>query len=475
VADSPDLRGITVNPWTLTFSDPAFERQFHQSWLNATARVDRYWVFGGLGFLAVFTALLVILLPADHQKDLWILYAFMLPVVTALQIPVFLRTRRQHLLCTTYFIGSFIVFGTALYLFVTAHRDHNLLFLFEMAAVFVFCQQFNRVLFRHSIVFSLIASGATISAIIIDPGLIGIPVAPAVFAVFAHAMVGIFSNYGRELFVRRNYLSMKVLKAEGERNAQLAEQANVASEAKSRFLAVVGHELRTPLNAVIGYADTIQAGILGPVTNARVRSAMGDIHSSGQRLLGIVDDILELSKANIGALSLKEEVFDPATLIGESVMAFEAECARHNIELDARLSSAGPRLHADRRLVRRMLHSLLSNAIKYSNAEGHVRIEIVPMDGGCVAIEIEDDGIGIEAEKLANAMAMFGQVEDGLDRRYEGLGINLPLARSLIELHGGAIEVDSEVGKGTLVRLTFPAERVLQVDTQPSSSAPSAA
>ncbi|HUT48745.1 MAG TPA: HAMP domain-containing sensor histidine kinase [Alphaproteobacteria bacterium] len=475
MADSPDLRDIRVNRWMLAFSDRAFERQFQDSWLKVTARVDRSWVIGGLGFLAIFTLLLVIFLPENSQEFLWIRYEIMLPLVALAQIPVFFRTRLPRALTPSYFVGSFLVFGTALFLFVFTHRDHNLVYLFEMAAIYVFCQQYSRVLFRNSIIFSLIAGGTTLTIIVMDTGLVGIPFVPVIFAIFAHAVVGIFSGYGRELFVRRDYLSMNVLKAEVARSAELAEQANAESEAKSRFLAIVGHELRTPLNAIIGYTEAIQAGILGPVENAKMRDAIVDVHGSGQHLLGVVDDVLELSNATLGTVALEESAFDPAVLISEAVHSIEGECAKKGIKLHVVDNPDLPQLLADRRLVRRMLSNLLSNAVKYTNEGGEIWLIAGAAESGPITIDIKDSGIGIAPEKLERAMEMFGQVEDDLNRRYEGIGVGLPLTKTLIELHGGSIAVDSVIGRGTNVRLTFPPERVVAAASPSDFAQPDAA
>ncbi|MDH3232604.1 MAG: HAMP domain-containing histidine kinase [Alphaproteobacteria bacterium] len=475
MADGPDLGDVRINRWTLAFSDRAVERQFQESWLKATARVDKAWAIGGLTFLAVFTILLLIFLPENSHDYIWIRHAIMLPLVALAQIPVFFHTRPRRALLLSYFAGSFLVFGTALFLFVFTHRDHNLIYLFEMAAIFVFCQQYSRVAFRNSIVFSLVAGNATMTIIAMDPSLIGIPFVPAIFAVFAHAVVGVFSGYGRELFVRRNYLSMNVLKAEVARSTELAEQANAASEAKSRFLAIVGHELRTPLNATISATEAIQAGILGPVENAKVGDAIADIHDSGRHLLAIVDDVLELSNAALGTVALEESAFDPAELIGEAARSIEDECAQKGIRLHVMENPGLPQLFADRRLALRMLSNLLSNALKYTNEGGEIRLMAGVAKNGPMTIDIKDTGIGIAPGEIERAMEMFGQVDDELNRRYDGIGVGLPLTKNLIELHGGSVAVDSALGRGTNVRLTFPPERVIAAGSQKAFARPDAA
>ena len=459
--DTPTLSGMKVSRWTLAFNDPNFERQFQKSWTKSTARVNKIWVTIGLGFFLVITLLLVKFLPERCHDFLWIRYEITIPLLLLTQIPVYFQSWFERFLDHLYFIGMFLAFGTALFLFVVTHRDHNLIYLFEMATIYVFGQHYNRVLFKRSIVFSVFAVSATMTANVIEPSLIGIHLVPAIFAVFAHAMVGIFSGYARELFVRRNYLSMNILKGEVARSAELAVQANAASEAKSRFIATVSHELRTPLNAVIGYTEAMQSGIYGPMANGRVRDAIGDIHGSGGRLLSIVDDVLELTNAAQGTVELEESVFDPAALIAELQNSFESECAKKGIRLYVVVDSDIPSLSADRRLVHRILSNLLSNALKYTNNGGEVWLTAGVVDDGALTIWIKDTGIGIAPDELERAMQVFGQVENGLDRRYEGIGIGLPLTRSLIELHGGSFTVESEVGRGTRVRLSFPAERIV--------------
>jgi signal transduction histidine kinase len=475
VEDRPDWRGIEISRWTLRFSDPARERQFRKSWLKATTRATRLWVACGIGFISLFTVMLLVFLGREHHGLMWIRYTIAIPFIVLTQIPIVFPNKKLRLFGPAYLSGSLAAFGMALFLFVFSAGGHNIVFVVEMAAAFVFCQHYGRIVFRYTLVFSTIAGSATLAAIAMKPALIGVPFVPVAIAIASLVLVGIFSAYTSEYFVRRSYLSMQVLKAEVARNAGLAEQATAASQAKSRFLAIVGHELRTPLNAIIGYADTIQAGIFGPVENDKVRGAVVDIYGSGRHLLGIVNDVLDLSNATMGPVELEESLFDPLALIGESVLSFEGACAERGVRVDVDDDPDLPQLHADRRLVRRMLGNLISNAITYSEKGGEIWLSAAADSSGALTIEIKDTGIGIAPETLERAMEAFGQVDDDLNRRYEGIGIGLPLTRSLIELHGGSMTVESAVGRGTRVRLTFPPGRVIAASSPSEIARPDAA
>jgi signal transduction histidine kinase len=475
VADSTDLRDIKTSRWTLAFSDPAFERHFRTSWLQATRLTTRIWVACGITFLTLFTVLLVVALPAHHQDLLRFRYLLALPIIAVSQIPMLCPVRMRRLVGPSYLCGSLTAYAMALYCFANAHFDYNIVFLVEMAATFAFCQNYGRILFPYTLAFSLIGGGATIATIVYEPALLGVPNAPVIVAIISFVLVGLFAAYTSEFFVRRSYRSMQILKAEIARSTELAEQAQAASEAKSRFLAVVGHELRTPLHAIIGFAEAIKGGILGPIGDGRIRTAVEDIHGSGQRLLGIVDDVLDLSKATTGTMALEEGVFDPSELIGELVLAFEGECAKNGLKLYPIDNPDLPRLSADRRLVQRMLSNLLSNAIRYTRPGGEIWILATAAPGEPMIIEVKDTGIGIAPELVTRAMETFGQVEDDLNRRFEGLGMGLSLTKSLIELHGGRIDVESAVGQGTRVRLVFPSERAVWSESAPEASQAGAA
>ena len=240
------------------------------------------------------------------------------------------------------------------------------------------------------------------------------------------------------------------------------EQAEIANRAKSEFLANMSHELRTPLNAIIGFAEIITGEVLGAVGNAKYRDYAKDISDSGQHLLEIINDILDLSKIETGQVALHEEEIDVPDVVRSCLKLLKERAKSAGVELVADFGNgAYPLLRADRRMVKQILVNLLSNAVKFTPRGGRVTASAqCDRASGCV-LQISDTGIGIAPDDMQKALARFGQVEARLDRRFEGTGLGLPLSKSFVELHGGALELTSEVGVGTTVKVRFPPERML--------------
>lgn len=243
------------------------------------------------------------------------------------------------------------------------------------------------------------------------------------------------------------------------------EEAELASRAKSDFLANVSHELRTPLNAIIGFSEIIKDQLFGPMGNQRYREYAIDIHDSGTHLLSLINDILDLSKVEAGKFELHEEAIDlqAATKASFRIMRDRAEEAGVNLVLD--MPAGLPRLQADPRAVKQIMLNLLSNAVKFTDAGGRVSVRARLLGTGGLRVQVEDTGIGIAEEDIAKAMAPFGQVDSSLSRKYEGTGLGLPLTRRLIDLHGGSLSLTSEADKGTCVSIDFPKERVSPLET----------
>jgi signal transduction histidine kinase len=238
------------------------------------------------------------------------------------------------------------------------------------------------------------------------------------------------------------------------------EEAATASQAKSQFLAAMSHELRTPLNAIIGFAEMLAQEMFGPLGNQRYRDYAGTIQSSGGHLLGLINDILDFSKLDAGKLELDERPVDLSEVVHESVRMIATQASEAGVRLHERLDPALPVLQADARRVRQIVLNLLANAVKFTPPEGEVRISTFQCEAG-IALAVSDTGIGIAAMDIPKALERFGQVDNRLARKYDGTGLGLPLSKRLAELHGGTLQLESEIGSGTTVTVTFPSQRLL--------------
>ncbi len=237
------------------------------------------------------------------------------------------------------------------------------------------------------------------------------------------------------------------------------EEAELANRATSEFLANMSHELRTPLNANIGFAEVIQNEILGPTGNSKYCDYATDISVSGQHLLELINDILDLSKIESGTVELREENIDVIEVARSSMLLLKARAQSGSVSLEQHLPEALPELRADRRRVKQILVNLLSNAVKFTPPGGRVSIEAwYSPDSGHV-FQVTDTGIGMAPQAIPKALAPFQQIDSQLNRKYDGSGLGLPLAKSLVELHRGTLELQSKVGTGTAVTVRFPAER----------------
>ncbi len=243
-----------------------------------------------------------------------------------------------------------------------------------------------------------------------------------------------------------------------------AEEAN---EAKSRFLANMSHELRTPLNAVIGFSDIMLNQRFGRIENPRYVDYAKDINSSGIHLLGIINDILDLSKIESGEASVEpENEFDIVTVIESACAMLRPLAARQQVALAIDVPDQRYVLLAVERMVRQVLLNILSNAIKYTGATGTVRLTVDRRSNGALTISVVDTGIGMTAEEIRVAMSPFGQVKSKLSGIHAGTGLGLPLAKAMMDMHGGSLVIRSVPGRGSSVALRFPTSRIRH-DTSP--------
>jgi signal transduction histidine kinase len=242
---------------------------------------------------------------------------------------------------------------------------------------------------------------------------------------------------------------------------QASKAAETASHAKSMFLANIGHELRTPLNAVINFAQLIQDQIHGELGSPLYSEYAQSIRESGAHLLALIEELLDLAQAREGRLTLKERPVNLRTIVLSVCRLLEPEAAATGVRLATEIPADLPSVRADGTRLRQVLFNLLTNAIKFSEQGGIVRVSVSRTVEGHLQIEVTDTGPGIEMEDMARIMLPFERATDRMGREIPGVGLGLPLANHLISLHGGKLEVDSTPGAGTTASFSLPADRII--------------
>ena len=249
-----------------------------------------------------------------------------------------------------------------------------------------------------------------------------------------------------------------------DRQIKLAmEEALYASRAKSEFLANMSHELRTPLNAILGFSEALQIGIKGPLSEEQ-SEYIDAVSQSGEHLLSLINDILDLSKLEAGKADVEEEDLDLDQLIDQALLLVSDRAREGKINIGLTSEHDSVHLRGDKRMILQILLNLLSNAVKFTLPEGSVSVNVTATHGSDIELSIKDTGIGMKESDIPHALSTFGQLDGDLDRRHEGTGLGLPLVKSLAELHGGKLELNSEPDVGTEATIIFPHSRRIMSD-----------
>ena len=306
---------------------------------------------------------------------------------------------------------------------------------------------------------------------VLDPASLAVAVAAVAVLIVALGLGGAMLDHhlaqrasGEAARLRAYVAELEATKRELEqtsRNLSSAlTSAAAANHAKSQFLAAMSHELRTPLNAVIGFSEMLAHETFGPLGHAKYNEYVEDIRASGVHLLSLINDVLDLSRLDAGQMEMADEDIDLADIVAQSLRIVRGRAQESGIRMFEAIEAPELAVRGDRRRIRQVLINLLANAIKFTPEGGTIRVAIARR-GEDAVVAVTDTGIGMAKEDIPKAFEQFRQLDNSLSRKYEGAGLGLPLARQLMEAHGGQLELESTLRVGTTATMTFPSARVI--------------
>lgn len=451
-------RDYGMNWPTLRFRDPEIEDAFGADNFDRQINITRLSIVMGGILFGLFAMLDPYIIP-DITYEAWIIrFGFTCPamlIVAALTYsPSFTHRSAGWLSFTMLLPGIAVVY-------MTAEASGPGAFLYYGGIVVVL--SYSNCLWRLSYIYSTIVSLCILGAyewvaLYVNPLPFDIFLSNSTFLASA-AGISLFLNFVQEYQLRRSFVDNEQLRIERTRSERLLSRSEAANRAKNDFLAIMSHELRTPLNAIIGFSEIIANQMFGPVGQEKYADYAGDIRSSGTHLLSIINDILDISKAEAGKLSLEEEPIDPVESLNLAMHMFRQRASEIGVDLTFRVRDDIPWIIADPRLFNQVAINLTSNALKFTPEGGRVWIEIGLDAKGNLAMTVRDTGIGIRKDDVERIFEPFVQVENAMARSHHGTGLGLPLVRKIMTLHGGSITLESVVDEGTTATAIFPKSR----------------
>jgi signal transduction histidine kinase len=448
-----------LDPVRLRFHDSALEKSYRADMLREARFIICIYLVAA-AFLYLVFGVLDRVVGGGAVAELWFIrYAIVCPVLLLAAAMIYLpsldRYSQAVLSIAMATPGIGVIIMTAI-----MPPPFNSQYYAGLIMVVIYGSSFVRLRFIHSLIISLllVALYELVSARI-NP----IPFKDYLnnnfFLVMATA-VGLFSAYIQEMYIRRAYRAQKMIEAKNVAANALVVEADKANRAKSEFLANMSHELRTPLNAIIGFSDVLRKELFGPMANERYADYIRDINDSGNHLLEIINDVLDLAKAEAGKLSLQEEEIDIVRCVNDATRMCRGRAVTAGVTLSVQSGDDFIFAMVDERSVRQIVLNLLTNAIKFTLPGGCVTISVSASPANGISIEVQDTGIGIAPDDIARVLRPFEQVETVLSREHGGTGLGLPLTAKLTELHGGKLSIESEIDHGTRVVVKLPAERL---------------
>lgn len=444
--------GYEVSYKSLRFLRPELEAAYQTETLSKEIPLARIAILIGCVMLGTFILLDWFIARDSLFHFLAIRLLFGCPLLLAL-IPLSLlpvsQENRRSLLSLSLIVPNISI------LWMIAIAPERVAELYYVGLILTMC--FLVCLWRMGYVAPSLSSFATVAAYNVIMAYKDVPAESLVAANFflnGAALTFIYLSYSREVVQRREFARTDILRRERIELERLGEEAEAANKAKSAFIATMNHELRTPLNAIIGFSDILHNGSI-PLKEERKREYAKDIHDSGQHLLELINDILDLSRGEAGMIQRDDEVFSPAEEAERVVRMLRERAARGDIELSIGDFPRDLHLEADARLFRQVLTNFVTNAVKFTPAGGTVTVTARgTLDG--FRVEVIDTGIGIAEHELEKMFEPFCQSDNSDTRRYEGTGLGLAIVRQIAEVHGGRAWLESEIGHGTRAIIEFP-------------------
>jgi two-component system cell cycle sensor histidine kinase PleC len=455
-----DEQSFELASTKLSFRDPGVEKRFSEETFMRSINLIRAYLIAGTVLYAMYGALDWIVGGTATLLILTIRYAIVCPIMLAIFALTFSENFPRYgqiaLSVAMLATGLGVVAMTAV-----MPPPFNSEYYAGLIMVVIYAGSLIRLKFLYGLAIAVfLVLSYQLSAAVINPIPFDNYISNNFFLVMALG-VGLFSSYIQEFYFRRTYIAGKILETKNEYTNVLLRESQRANRSKDQFLANMSHELRTPLNAIIGFSDILKREAFGPLGNKKYGEYADDINVSGERLLGIINDILNLAKADSGNIDLCADELEMGALLRDCMHMCANRAKSAGVKLEYSGSSAPVNVVVDERLMRQIILNLLSNALKFSQTDGTVKVSFTASRYDGIFIQIKDTGIGISPDDLQRVLRPFEQVENAYARKNGGAGLGLSLAVKLTELHDGELTVDSVENKGTTVSITLPPKLLL--------------
>ena len=448
-----------INRILLRFKDAEVERDFSARSFASSIFFIRLYLLAAAVLYSAF-GILDALISEEYRSMLWsIRYGFAVPIMAVIFVLSFTRSFERYV--QPALAAAMCAGGMGVVLMVSVlPAPFNSQYYAGLIMVVIYSGSLLGLRFSYSLFITLsIVACYQVVSLYINP----IPASDYVSNNFFLGMatgVGLFCSYILETHIRSNYIAQKIIEEKNGTMQVLLDEAEAANRAKSDFLANMSHELRTPLNAIIGFSEMIRQQYLGPVGSAKYIEYATDINDSGQHLLSIISDILDLAKAEAGKLDLNESTFEFGEVIKSTLKMFQHKAEESSIDLTFLAQDEGLVVKGDERLIRQVALNLISNAMKFTPPGGRIVVSAHVSFRDGARFQVKDTGIGIAKENLDRVLRPFEQVESAHARTHGGTGLGLPYSKKIIEIHGGTLTLDSALNHGTTVRFLLPSNRI---------------